>query len=298
MPATALLLILTSACLHAFWNYQLKKADCGKELWLLVYLITATVSLPLLILFDAEAFSRITPTGWLVIALSAPIHVLYAVVLQTGYHKADYSVVYPTARGTGPLITVLAAVIILGNDPSASGCIGIAAIVCGIVLLTLRGKAAAAGTDDRDRLFSGLFWGALTGLFIAGYSFCDAWAVQQETGLTPLTFFFPSIALRAVVLAPFVVKKTGWKGEITRILSTARLRKSLAAVTIGSPGAYLLILYALSLAPLAYVAPAREVGMTAGVIAGALLLKEKLSLTRIAGIVLMVSGVVLIGLSD
>ncbi len=294
MPVAALALILTSACLHAFWNYQLKKADCGKELWLLVYLITAAVSLPLIALFDAEAFTRITPTGWLVIALSAPIHVLYAVVLQTGYHKADYSVVYPTARGTGPLITVLAAVVILGNAPSATGWLGIAAILCGIVLLTLKGKSA---TDEKSRLSAGLFWGSLTGLFIAGYSFCDAWAVQQETGLTPLTFYFPSIALRAVVLTPFILQKTGWKSEIKRILTTDRLRKSLAAVTAGSPGAYLLILYALSLAPLAYVAPAREVGMTAGVIAGALLLKEKLSLTRLAGIALMVTGVMLIGLS-
>ncbi len=295
MPVAALALILTSACLHAFWNYQLKKADCGKELWLLVYLITAAVSLPLIALFDAEAFTRITPTGWLVIALSAPIHVLYAVVLQTGYHKADYSVVYPTARGTGPLITVLAAVVILGNTPSTTGWLGIAAILCGIVLLTLKGKSATEETQHR--LSAGLFWGSLTGLFIAGYSFCDAWAVQQETGLTPLTFYFPSIALRAVVLAPFILKKNHWKEEVTRILTTARLRKSLAAVTVGSPGAYLLILYALSLAPLAYVAPAREVGMTAGVIAGAFLLKEKLSLTRLAGIALMVSGVVLIGLS-
>ena len=295
MPVAALALILTSACLHAFWNYQLKKADCGKELWLLVYLITAAVSLPLIALFDAEAFTRITPTGWLVIALSAPIHVLYAVVLQTGYHKADYSVVYPTARGTGPLITVLAAVVILGNAPSATGWLGIAAILCGIVLLTLKGKSATEETQHR--LSTGLFWGSLTGLFIAGYSFCDAWAVQQETGLTPLTFYFPSIALRAVVLAPFILKKDNWKEEVTRILTTARLRKSLAAVTVGSPGAYLLILYALSLAPLAYVAPAREVGMTAGVIAGAVLLKEKLSLPRLAGIALMVSGVVLIGLS-
>ena len=95
----------------------------------------------------------------------------------------------------------------------------------------------------------------------------------------------------------FILKKDNWKEEVTRILTTSRLRKSLAAVTVGSPGAYLLILYALSLAPLAYVAPAREVGMTAGVIAGAVLLKEKLSLPRLAGIALMVSGVVLIGLS-
>lgn len=293
MPFTALCLVLASACLHATWNYQLKKADCGKELWFLVYLITAAVSLPLLLIFDADAFTRITPMGWFVIALSAPIHVFYAVVLQTGYHKADYSVVYPTARGTGPLITILAAVVILGNVPSSVGWCGIAAILVGIVLLTLKGSSG----DTEKCIATGLFWGLLTGCFIAGYSFCDAWAVQQETGLTPFTFYFPSIAVRCFVMVPLVMQRAGWKDEVRRILTTPRLRKALAAVTIGSPGAYILVLYALSTAPLAYVAPAREVGMTAGVIVGALLLKEKLSLSRIAGIFLMVTGVLLIGLS-
>ena len=294
MPLTALCLVLASACLHATWNYQLKKADCGKELWLLVYLITAAVSLPLLLIFDADAFTRITPTGWLVIALSAPLHVFYAVILQTGYHKADYSVVYPTARGTGPLITILAAVVVLGNTPSLIGWGGITAILVGIVLLTLKGQSR----DTTGRIATGLFWGSLTGCFIAGYSFCDAWAVQQETGLTPFTFYFPSIAVRCLVMGPVVMKRVGWKDEVRRILSTPHLRKALAAVTLGSPGAYLLVLYALSMAPLAYVAPAREVGMTAGVIVGALLLKEKLSVNRIAGIFLMVTGVLLIGLSS
>ena len=294
MPLTALCLVLASACLHATWNYQLKKADCVKELWLLVYLITAAVSLPLLLFFEADAFTRITPTGWLVIALSAPIHVFYAVILQTGYHKADYSVVYPTARGTGPLITILAAVVVLGNTPSLIGWGGITAILVGIVLLTLKGRSG----DATGRISTGLFWGSLTGCFIAGYSFCDAWAVQQETGLTPFTFYFPSIAVRCLVMGPVVMKRVGWKDEVRRILTTPHLRKALAAVTLGSPGAYLLVLYALSMAPLAYVAPAREVGMTVGVIVGALLLKENLSVNRIAGIFLMVTGVLLIGLSS
>ena len=98
-------------------------------------------------------------------------------------------------------------------------------------------------------------------------------------------------------MGPVVMKRAGWKDEVRRILTTPRLRKALTAVTLGSPGAYLLVLYALSMAPLAYVAPTREVGMTAGVIVGALLLKEKLSVNRIAGIFLMVTGVLLIGLS-
>ena len=135
------------------------------------------------------------------------------------------------------------------------------------------------------RIRSGIFWGALTGCFIAGYSFCDAWAVQQTTGLTPMSFYFPSIAVRALVFAPFIIMHANWKEESKEILTTPRLQKALAVVTVGSPLAYILVLYAMTMAPLAYVAPSREVGMMIGVVLGGLLLKEKLSTTRLMGVI-------------
>ena len=74
-------------------------------------------------------------------------------------------------------------------------------------------------------------------------------------------------------------------------------RKALFCTSIGSPGAYILVLFALTLAPLSYVAPGREIGMMVGVVVGALLLKESLTPKRISGAALMVLGVVLIGLA-
>ena len=294
MSITALVLVLLAALIHATWNYHLKKANAGRALWLLVYIFTTLISIPALVIADPECFSRITPTGWLVICISAPVHTLYAVTLQTGYRKADYSIVYPTARGSGPMISVLAAVLILGNSPSLGGALGIASILCGIVLLSLKAESPEGG---RSKVRAGLVWGTLTGLCIAGYTFCDAWAVQQNTGLTPASFYFPSIALRVVCLAPFVLLARDGMGQIRDVFSDPVKRKALAVVTAGSPGAYILVLYAMTMAPLAYVAPTREVGMMVGVLFGAALLKEKLSPARLAGIAAMVSGVALIALS-
>ena len=129
MSAAALALVLTAALVHATWNYFLKKANATRPFWWLVYIITAVVTVPALFIYDPLALSNITPVGWFVIALSAPIHVVYGQVLQIGYRKSDYSVVYPTARGTGPLITVLCAVLILGDSPSFWGWIGIILIL-------------------------------------------------------------------------------------------------------------------------------------------------------------------------
>ncbi len=294
MSLTALTLVLTAALVHATWNYFLKKANATSPFWWLVYIITAVITVPALFIYDPQALSNITPIGWLVIALSAPIHVIYGQVLQIGYKKSDYSIVYPTARGTGPLITVLCAVLILGDRPSFWGWIGIVLILASIVLLAMPHKRDKQTQDLRIR--AGIFWGFLTGCFIAGYSFCDAWAVQQETGLTPLSFYFPSIAVRAIVFAPFIMIHANWKAESKEILTTPRLQKALAVVTVGSPLAYILVLYAMTIAPLAYVAPSREVGMMIGVVLGGLLLRERLSVTRLAGVIGMTLGVILVGL--
>ena len=294
MSLTALTLVLTAALVHATWNYFLKKANATRPFWWLVYIITAVITVPALFIYDPQALSNITPIGWLVIALSAPIHVIYGQVLQIGYKKSDYSIVYPTARGTGPLITVLCAVLILGDRPSFWGWIGIVLILASIVLLAMPHKQDKQTQDLRIR--AGIFWGFLTGCFIAGYSFCDAWAVQQETGLTPLSFYFPSIAVRAIVFAPFIMMHANWKAESKEILTTPLLQKALAVVTVGSPLAYILVLYAMTIAPLAYVAPSREVGMMIGVVLGGLLLRERLSVTRLAGVIGMTLGVILVGL--
>ena len=294
MSLTALTLVLTAALVHATWNYFLKKANATRPFWWLVYIITAVITVPALFIYDPQALSNITPIGWLVIALSAPIHVIYGQVLQIGYKKSDYSIVYPTARGTGPLITVLCAVLILGDRPSFWGWIGIVLILASIVLLAMPHKQDKQTQDLRIR--AGIFWGFLTGCFIAGYSFCDAWAVQQETGLTPLSFYFPSIAVRAIVFAPFIMMHANWKAESKEILTTPRLQKALVVVTVGSPLAYILVLYAMTIAPLAYVAPSREVGMMIGVVLGGLLLRERLSVTRLAGVIGMTLGVILVGL--
>ena len=149
MSLTALTLVLTAALVHATWNYFLKKANATRPFWWLVYIITAVITVPALFIYDPQALSNITPIGWLVIALSAPIHVIYGQVLQIGYKKSDYSIVYPTARGTGPLITVLCAVLILGDRPSFWGWIGIVLILASIVLLAMPHKQDKQTQDLR-----------------------------------------------------------------------------------------------------------------------------------------------------
>ena len=77
------------------------------------------------------------------ILLSAVIHLGYSLCLQRGYQVADLSVVYPVARGTGPMLSSLGAFILLGESPSAHGLLGLLAVVAGIALITTQGDLSA-----------------------------------------------------------------------------------------------------------------------------------------------------------
>ena len=166
MNAIALALVLFAAVLHASWNFVSKKSGGGSSFVLLYETFAFLIYMPLLYLVDFKRLLSLPLELWLLIILSAVLHVIYTIVLQTGYRKADYSVVYPTARGTGPAFTVLVAVFLFGEKLPPLGFAGIVCVLLGIVLLAMPGK----DKQLKSSLSEGLFWGVLTGVFIASYS--------------------------------------------------------------------------------------------------------------------------------
>lgn len=101
MNAIALALVLFAAVLHASWNFVSKKSGGGSSFVLLYETFAFLIYMPLLYLVDFKRLLSLPLEMWLLIILSAVLHVIYTIVLQTGYRKADYSVVYPTARRNG-----------------------------------------------------------------------------------------------------------------------------------------------------------------------------------------------------
>ena len=132
MNSIALALVLFAAVLHASWNFVSKKSGGGSSFVLLYETFAFLVYMPLLYLVDFKRLLTLPVEMWLLIILSAVLHVIYTIVLQTGYRKADYSVVYPTARGTGPAFTVLVAVFLFGEKLAP---LGFAGIVCVLSLI-------------------------------------------------------------------------------------------------------------------------------------------------------------------
>ena len=232
--------------------------------------------------FDPQPF---TISVCLIIVSSAAVHVLYSIVLQKGYQTGDFSVVYPLARGTGPLFSVLGAIFILGEIPSVQGWWGIACILVGILLIAVFPQLLFA---TKELLSKGLIWGTATGVFIAAYTVIDGYAVKV-LGMSPVIYYILGLALRSALLAPAALR-------LPHLLNVqwSQNRRYIIVVGILSPLAYTLVLYAMKLAPLSYIAPVRELSMLLGVLVGARLLKEGYTFTRMVGTALMVLGVILL----
>ncbi|TCP54865.1 EamA-like transporter family protein [Tamaricihabitans halophyticus] len=285
MDSAAVLLVLGAAMVHALWNLSAKRVANGGALFVAAYYtVSAVVCLPLAVLWLLWEGS--TPHwSWLAAgAVTAIWHVLYGVLLQRGYAVGDMSVVYPLARGSGPLLTVLAAVLLLGERPGALGLVGALVIVAGVFVISFGGAGVAPNAVS-------IGYGVATGAAIAGYTLWDAHSVTA-LAVPPLVYFGLGSVLQSMLLAPYALHR---RAELSQLLR-AHWRHVLI-VGLLSPVAYLLVLYAMRIAPVSMVAPVRETSIVIGAVIGWLVLREPNPARRLVGSVVVLAGVVAIALA-
>ena len=287
MPLTALLLVLLAALLHASWNIVAKRAGGDHRFTLLTSLMTSVIWLPAGLWFGWAEVPRWGWTEWGVVSASAAVHLLYFNALLTGYRVGDLTVVYPLARGSAPLITAAAAVVLLGESLTALGAAGVLA-VCGGVFLIAGGPALWRRGHDpvaRARTQAGIRWGLITGVMIAGYSVIDGYAIKV-LAIGPVIFDYLCNLLRVPLQLPLL-----WRDRAGFTDAWHRQWKHALVVSTLGPLAYILVLYALQLAPLSHVAPAREVSMLLAAILGGRLLGEADRGLRLLGAACIAGGV-------
>jgi drug/metabolite transporter (DMT)-like permease len=220
------------------------------------------------------------------------IHVFYFVVLLRGYRKSDLTVVYPLARGSGPLISSMVAIALFGEHISALGFAGIAAVVFGVFLIAggpgIWSKLQS--NEQRERIHKGIQYGVLTGLTIAGYTLVDGYSVKVLR-MSPVLAFYIACCVQFLLMAPPVLQNIGkakqdWQSQWKYALLVGAV----------SPVSYVMVLYALQIAPLSHVAPAREVSMLFAALLGGHLLGEGDRLARLSGAVCICLGVTALAL--
>ncbi len=287
MTPYVLFLVLSAAVLHAVWNLISKKANGKAPFVWLMYIGSTVVYLPLLVYHIAsnEQFEFSEPMLWFSLS-SAILHIAYFLILQKGYRKADLSVVYPLARGSGPLLSSMAAIVVLKETFGYHIALGLALILAGVLVIT--GLSFKKGDK---KIQAGIFWGSLTGLFIALYTLNDAIAIKNYQ-LSPLQLTFSSNAFSILLLIPLLIGKTE---EIKN--DWIEHKWSILAIAILSPAAYILVLEALKLAPLTIIAPARETSILIGVFMGSKALNETDGKRRIIASALILCGIVALSLT-
>lgn len=281
MSLLALALVLVSAVAHATWNLFAKRAGGGPPfVWLFDALATLLYA-PLVLASLLWTRPHLGGLALVFLAGTAPLHLTYFLLLQRGYRSGDLSLVYPLARGTGPLLSTALAILLFGERPSALALAGALSIVGGVFVLTggpLRLRHAGA---DPAVLFA-----LLTGVVIAGYTLWDKRAVSV-VGIPPLLLNWTNGLGRTLLLTPVALRRwpavrAEWREH----------RREAFGVAILSPLAYLLVLTALVFTPVSYVAPARESSILIGALLGTRLLAEGEPRRRLAAAGAIVLGVV------
>jgi drug/metabolite transporter (DMT)-like permease len=282
MTELALGLVLVSAVFHATWNLAAKRSGGGVAFVWLFSAMAALLWLPLAAWAMAANGLHLDPRGWIAMAASIALHIGYYVTLQKGYQHGDLSLVYPLARGSGPLLAVAGSMLLFGERPGPLPLAGAGLIAVCAFALSGGGIRAFAGGD------LAVTFGFASGLCIAAYTLNDAWAVR-DLAVPPLLLLWANDAGQALLLAPVALRQ---RQEVTR-LWRSHWRAALV-VAVLSPLAYFMVLMALRIAPVSSVAPAREISILIGAVMGARLLAENRSRRRLLAATGMVAGVIAI----
>lgn len=289
MTLATLALVLASALVHATWNLWAKQigpsAKSGTLMWLLVA-ISAVAYAPFALVLAARTGWRPDAAALVLVVGSGLIHVVYFLLLLRGYRVGDLSLVYPVARGTGPLLAATAAISLFAETPTVFSIAGLLLIVAGILVLTWRPDAAS-----HAKLAPGLRYGLATGALIAVYTLWDGWAVKKA-GIPPLLFYWAGEVVRVVVFTPAALgDRAGvaalWRAQWPRVLGIALL----------SPLSYILILVAMRTGAVSHIAPAREIAILLGAYLGGRVLGEGDRRRRLVAAAAFAAGVIALALA-
>ena len=279
MDIVVFVAVLAAALMHASWNAIVK---VGLDRFSAIVLMSAAqgaIGLVLIPVFPLPA-----PEAWPWLAAGILLHMGYKLFLIQAYAHGELSQVYPVARGTAPLIVLLVGAVFLGEALGPAQTLAVISIALGIMVMAFRRQRL-------DRMPAKALAFALgTACFTAGYSLVDgvgARAAGTASGYTMWLFVGDAVGLTAYALA------TRGGAGLKRLAPA--WRSGLVAGGL-SLGAYWIVIWGFTVAPLALVAALRETSVLFAMLIGVLVLGERAGLWRWVSGALILAGVVLMRL--
>ena len=289
LKLSALLLILASAVIHATWNLIMKRSrDKLAFIWWTMVVIVI-MYLPLFLVYGSGV-SGYLADKWYFPIISGLFQFAYCILLAYAYERGDLSIVYPISRGLAPVFIAVPAYLFLHERISIPEIAGIAIIVMGVYVLHLQSLKPAdlirpikAIASHRDSQLAVIIGGV-----ISGYHLMDKKGIE---GINPFAYLYLVQAILLVMLSLFTIPKVGWK--------TLKLEWKLGKGWIILVGilcflAYLLVLFAMSIAQVSYIGAVRNVSIVFATFLGAVVLKEEFMGLRLIASILVVVGIIIL----
>ena len=277
MDLTVFLAVIAAAIMHAGWNVLVKlKLDRFLSLFL-IQILMGVMGLIMLVVFAGPSAASLPYA-----LASGVLHLGYNLFLARSYRTGDLSQVYPIARGSAPLLTLVITWFASHEEISPTGAAGIGILVAGIWLVSLVGRKGVK-LDGLTLLFA-----LGTSAFIAAYTVVDGLggrASGSPSSYTALVYVFD-----AVLLLTYGLVARG-SGIISAV--APHWKSGLAGAAL-SGGAYWIVIWAMSKAPIATVAALRETSILFVMLMSMRVLRETVTLPRIAGALLIVAGAVVL----
>ena len=256
--------MVLAAFLHAFWNAVVKGGNDKLAAMVAVVVGHALPALAVLPFVPAP-----DPASYPWLGAGIALHLGYQLLLARAYERADLTAVYPIARGSAPLLVALVSVVFLGAALSARELVATLVIAAGVgsVCLVRSGMPGSGMAGARLAL--------LAGAFIAAYSLVDGLGARLAG--TALGFYaWLALGNAAAMLALAPLLRPGVLGDVRR-----RCRTVLVVGGFASFGAYALVIWSFTQAPIALVTALRETSIVFALLIGVLHLKERLDLVKV-----------------
>jgi drug/metabolite transporter (DMT)-like permease len=271
--------VLFAAACHAGWNALVKVGLDPLSTTILIAVGAAVVSLVGLPFVGLPARA-----AWPWLIASVLVHVFYFAALAESYRTGDLGQVYPIARGSAPLMTATGSALLIGEQLSLFGWAGIAVLAAGVLLLSARGGRIVQ--LERRAVGYALF----TGLTVCAYSLIDGMGARLSQN--PQAYVAWVFVANAIVLLAYGM----WRNAAGMTLALRRFwLRGLAGGALQALS-YGIVLWAMTLAPIAIVAGLRETSVLFGALIAVLVLKEPFGAARMLAATLIVCGLVLIRL--
>ena len=294
MSLIAFVLIIVSAVLHASWNLLAKKSQMTVPFYTII--CTTSALLWLHVQFWTPIPVPALPAKfWMYLAGSIISDVTYCCGLILAYRTMEMSTVYPVMRSLPLLMTaLLTAVLGWGAPLTPVALAGMGIVFCGCMVMPLK---KFSDFSLKNYLNWNFLFTMIVALGTTGYTIFDS---QSQAVIRSV---FPDISKPIVSLTYYstrgiALSSTLWLLILFRAADRAAVaefwkKRSITPVIAGLAASlcYVLVLIAMNyVTNVSFVQAFRQIGLVLGMAGGFIFLKEKCTITKIVGIILILSG--------